>query len=89
MARVVFTQNLQRHVPCPPVEVAGKTVREALEMVFAQNPRAQGYVLDETGSLRQHMTVFVDGVQIADRRKQSDAVRPDSEIRVIQSLSGG
>ncbi len=89
MARVVFTQNLQRHVPCPPVEVAGKTAREALEAAFAAYPGLRGYVVDETGGLRQHMTVFVDGVQVADRQEQSDPVKPGSEIQVIQSLSGG
>lgn len=89
MPRVVFTQNLQRHVACPAVEVDARTVREALEAAFAANPRLRGYVVDEAGGLRQHMTVFVDGVQIADRRRQSDAVAPSSEIHVVQSLSGG
>jgi hypothetical protein len=29
MIQVVFTQNLQRHLPCPPVGVTGSTVVEA------------------------------------------------------------
>lgn len=32
MARVVFTHAIQRHVPCPPVTIAGATVREALDV---------------------------------------------------------
>jgi hypothetical protein len=28
MTRVVFTNNLQRHVPCPPAAAGGATVRE-------------------------------------------------------------
>ena len=43
MARVVFTANIQRFVPCPEVEAAGHTVRDVLENVFADNPRARGY----------------------------------------------
>src|SRR5947209_16739434 len=39
MARVVFTANLQRHVACPPAEVAGRTVREVLDAAFAGNER--------------------------------------------------
>jgi hypothetical protein len=27
----VFTENLQRHVDCPPFDVAGATVREVLD----------------------------------------------------------
>jgi hypothetical protein len=89
MARVVFTQNLQRHVACPPTSVEGRTVREVLDRVFAGNPRAKGYVLDEHGELRRHMQVFIDGVMISDRRSLGDPVGADAEIYVMQALSGG
>jgi hypothetical protein len=89
MARVVFTANLQRHVECPPADVPGGTVREALEAVFARNDRARGYVLDEHGALRTHMVVFVDGRTIQDRERLSDPVSASSEIYVMQALSGG
>ena len=89
MARVVFTKNLQRHVPCPPTTAPGRTVREVLDMVFAENTRLRGYVVDERGSLRKHMTIFVDGQILLDRRSLSDEVGPDSEIYVMQALSGG
>jgi hypothetical protein len=86
---VAFTHTLQRHVPCPTVEVRGTTVREALEAVWAANPRARGYVLDEQGELRKHMAVFLDGRMIRDRAGLSDAVGPDSKLYVMQALSGG
>lgn len=89
MARVRFTENLQRHVACPPVTVVGSTVREVLEAAFSGNPRARGYVLDEHGSLRPHMVIFVDGVAISDRRGLTDAVTEASELDVMQALSGG
>ena len=89
MPRVVFTPNLQRHVACPAVDVAGATVREALERVFVDNPRLRGYVVDEHGALRKHMAVFVDGQQLVDRAAFSDAVTAGSEIYVMQALSGG
>lgn len=89
MATVVFTQNLKRHVECPTEIVAGETVRAVLEAVFAQNPRLRGYVLDDQGTLRHHMMVFVDGEPIADRARLSDPVRATSEVYVMQALSGG
>lgn len=89
MARVVFTKNLQRHVPCPPTSAPGNTVREVLDAVFADNSRLRGYVVDERGSLRKHMSIFVDGELITDRSSLGDVVGADSEIYVMQALSGG
>ncbi len=89
MPRVVFTRNLQRHVPCPPTMVEGTTVAEVLDAVFVANERLRGYVVDERGQLRKHMVVFVDGQQLVDRSKLSDAVEPDGEVYVMQALSGG
>jgi molybdopterin synthase sulfur carrier subunit len=89
MARVVFTPNIQRHVECPETEAAGRTVREVLDAVLAGNPRARGYVLDDQGALRRHMTVFVDGAMIEDRQGLSDPVGPDGAVYVFQALSGG
>ena len=89
MAKVIFTPNIQRHVVCPDTEVAGRTVREVLENVFAQNPQARAYVLDDQSGLRKHMTIFVDGQMIRDRARLADAVRETSTIHVFQALSGG
>lgn len=85
----MFTKNLQRHVSCPATTAPGSTVREALDAVFADNARLRAYVLDEQGAVRRHMVVFVDGRQIQDRVRLSDAVAEDSEIYVMQALSGG
>jgi len=89
MAKVFFTANIQRHVACPETEAAGRTVREVLEGLFAANPQARGYVLDDQAALRKHMTIFVDGRTIRDRVHLSDAVTEASNIYVFQALSGG
>jgi len=89
MPRVAFTPNLQRHVRAPSQMVAGTTVRAVLEAVFSDNPALRGYVLDDQGALRKHVVVFVDDVRVDDRAGLSDAVRGDSEVFVMQALSGG
>ena len=89
MASVHFTANLQRHVSAPSTDAAGASVREVLDVVFDANPRLRGYVVDEAGALRHHMNVFVNGQQIRDRERLSDAVGPDDELYVMQALSGG
>ena len=89
MAKVVFTTNVQRHVECPQAQASGATVREVLDSVFAGNPQARGYVLDDQAALRRHMAVFVDGQMIRDRTRLADAVSDTSTIHVFQALSGG
>ena len=89
MPKVSFTANIQRHVECPQTEASGATVREVLDQVFAGNPRARAYVLDDQAALRRHMTIFVDGRVIRDRVRLSDPVTATSAIHVFQALSGG
>ena len=89
MATVRFTRNIQRHVSCPTLDVAGGTLREVLENYFQTNEQVRGYVLDDQGRLRQHMVIFVDGDQVHDRDNLSDPVARRSVIDVLQALSGG
>jgi molybdopterin synthase sulfur carrier subunit len=89
MARVIFTSNLQRHVDCAEAEVAGATVREVLDGVFAAKAHVRSYILDDQAALRKHMTIIVDGRPIRDRTGLTDAVSDTSKIYVLQALSGG
>lgn len=89
MPNVHFTSNLRRHIDCPSASVLGATVREALDAVFADNPRLGRYVLDEQGRLRKHVNVFINGEAVEDRIRLSDAVGARDEIHVFQALSGG
>lgn len=89
MPTVHFTANLQRHLEVPSRTVAARTVREALEAVFAETPRLRSYIVDDQGRLRQHVLVFVDGEIVRDRAALSDAVAESSELYVMQALSGG
>ena len=89
MAKVEFTPNLRRHLAVSAVEVPGGTLRSVLDRVFATHERLRGYVLDDQGSLRKHVTVFVDGRRVADRADLSDPVGDASEVYVLQALSGG
>lgn len=89
MPTVTFTHNVQRHLNMPPAQVDGMSVREALEQVFKMRPEARGYVLDDQGAVRKHVVIFVDGVQIQDPVRLSDAVSEQSKVYVMQALSGG
>jgi sulfur-carrier protein len=89
MAKMNFTSNLRRHVDCPSLEVVATQLHAALEQAFAKNQRLKTYVLDDQGHLRKHMRILIDGQALIDREKFKDTIKPDSEIWVMQALSGG
>jgi hypothetical protein len=89
MAVVHFTSHLQSFVNCEPVEVVGETVGDALSAALAGRDQLRTYVLDDQGRLRRHVMIFVDGQMIADRIGLTEAVKSDSEIYIMQALSGG
>lgn len=89
MPQVHFTRNLASQTDAPSCEVPGTTVAEALHAVFEERPRLRSYIVDDQGALRTHVVVFVDGSTMVDRTCLTDAVRPDSEIFIMQALSGG
>ncbi len=98
MPKVVLSSALSRWLPQAegarsPSEVAltvsGASIGEALEQVFAQYPNLRGYVLDEHGTVRHHLALFIDGAALRNKRDLSQAIGKDSEIYVMQALSGG
>ena len=89
MATVKFTRHLERHLSAPPLQAEGETVREVLRNAFREHPKLKGYVLDDQERLRKHVVIFVDGQAIQDRARLGDAVQANSELLVMQALSGG
>jgi molybdopterin synthase sulfur carrier subunit len=89
MAQVHFTSWLRELVPNGPLPAAGATVGEALATVLARQPHLAGYVLDEQGRLRKHVCIFADGKRLANSTALNEPIRGDSELHVMQALSGG
>jgi sulfur-carrier protein len=89
MPTVSFTPALQRFLSVPATQVEGMTVGEALASVFASRPALRGYVLDDQGSVRRHIAVYVNGEPVHDRVQMTDPVGMQDEIYVFQALSGG
>jgi sulfur-carrier protein len=70
-------------------EATGATVREVLTDLVRQLPMLKGYVLDETGTIRHHVVVYVDGSVVRDKLDLSGPVPADGEVQIFQALSGG
>lgn len=89
MAQVAFTDNLLKHLPCPPTEAAGDTVHAVMEAVFSENPPLRSYLVDDQGRLRKHVNIFVNDEMITDRTGLTDPVTENDRVFVFQALSGG
>jgi molybdopterin synthase sulfur carrier subunit len=89
MARLHFTQQLARFTALPQVETSAPRLRAGLEAAFDANPRLRGYVLDDQGRLRENVVVFIDGRRCTDRAALDDPLAPDSQVYILQALSGG
>ena len=89
MPRLALTKHLERFVTGAPTEVAGATVKDVLEDAFAKCPLLRGYIVDEHGRVRKHVSIFIDGQAIDDREGLTDVVGPRQEVFVMQALSGG
>ena len=89
MARVSFTENLQRHLSCPVACGVGDTVSAVLQDVFRDNRGLRSYLLDDQGRLRQHVAVYINDGLVIDRDRLSDPVADGDEVFVFQALSGG
>jgi molybdopterin synthase sulfur carrier subunit len=90
MPTVKFTYALKRFFPgLQHTPAKGSTLPAILEEMEGSYPGVRSYVLDEQGKLRQHVNIFIDGVMIKDRTTLSDPFSENSEIYIMQALSGG
>lgn len=67
------------------LEVGGATAGEVIRRLELDHPRIKGWVLDEQGRLREHVTVFVNEV----RAELAAPVAAGDRLHVVQAISGG
>ena len=90
MATVKFTYALKRFYPdLDTVEVPAEDVNSVVQSIDLTYPGIKNYLLDDQGSLRKHVNIFVDGSLITDRKTLQDKLTDQSEVYIMQALSGG
>ncbi len=91
MATVRISRHLRRFFPAYPSPgelVDVETVAEAIKEIDRRHPGLGFYIVDEHGTLRHHVNVFV-GQDLVYDKQLSDSVTTSSTIDVIPALSGG
>ena len=90
MATVKFTYALKRFYPdLDTLDVPAENVNAVVQSIDLTYPGIKSYLLDDQGSLRKHVNIFVDGTLITDRESLQDKLTEKSEVYIMQALSGG
>jgi molybdopterin converting factor small subunit len=66
-------------------ELAGATVAELLRELERTCPATAGWILDERGTIRPHINVFVNG----ERAEEGTSVGSADRVEVLPAISGG
>jgi hypothetical protein len=83
---VILTGSIRQQVGgLGAIDVGGSTPRAAIAELEAAHPALRGWVVDEQGTLRRHVKLFLGGVSVA-----LDAhVGPGEELHIVAAISGG
>jgi molybdopterin converting factor small subunit len=87
VAVVVLPRSLVSLIPgtSRQTEVEAASVREAIDRLDERTPGLRNRLVDSGPVLREHINVFVDGVQAT----LETPLAPDSTVHVIPAVSGG
>ncbi len=71
------------------IEASGTTVREVLDDVAARLPVLERRLRDESGRIRPHVLLFVDGVSVRAPADLEMPVPDEAEVFIAPAVSGG
>lgn len=90
MATINFTQALKRFYPqLKTLEIPADNIQEVIYAIEKSYPGIENYLIDDQRALRKHVNIFVDGTLIKDREQLTDTLTSNSEVYIMQALSGG
>ena len=67
------------------LELEGSTVAEVLKALEREHPDVRGWILDEHGSIREHINVFVN----KEYGREDTEVGANDRLHVLPAISGG
>jgi sulfur carrier protein ThiS len=86
---VTFAASLQRHIPCPPQNVAPASLREVLTAALLAAPDLKHYVFDDQSNIRKHVAVFINRDMLQNRADLTQTLNAGDQVLVVQALTGG
>ena len=84
--KVLIPGLLRSYTRGSKVEANGATLAQVLADLDRRYPGLRFRIVDEQDQIRPHIRVFLDGGQVFDL---AQPVRAESELQIVQALSGG
>ena len=72
-----------------PVGGEATLLRTILDAAVVTRPQLGSRIRDETGALRRHVNVFVDGQDVRRSGGLDVLVSPDAVVHILPSVAGG
>lgn len=85
MATVNLRSPLKQRAGRDAIEIDGDTVAAVVAGLEREVPALAGWVTDETGSVRRHVNLFLNGEQVG----PDASVNPADRIDIIHAITGG
>ena len=71
------------------VQVAGPTVRGALEDLVRRYPDLEEHIYTPDGELRPYVNIYLNGEDIRDREGQPIELAEGDQLMIVPSIAGG
>ncbi|MCL6452392.1 MAG: MoaD/ThiS family protein [Alicyclobacillus sp.] len=73
----------------PLVTLPGQTLADVLRSLDARYPGMAAWLVEPDGRLRPHLSVFISGHRLPPQSHISVRLQEDSDVWVLQAISGG
>ena len=71
------------------LEVNSRTVGGVLNELFQAYPEIKNHLIEEDGSLRNFVNIFIDGEDVRQKGGMDTEVKDGADVRIIPSIAGG
>jgi hypothetical protein len=90
MVQVNFTSHLEVFFP----KIISQTIEannltDLLKKLNQIYPGITSYLLEDNGSIRKHVNIFLDGIALINKDDLSVSLENINEVFIMQALSGG
>lgn len=90
MAKLIIPTPLRKFTNnASSIETDGSTVKDAISDLINQYPDLQKHLLDEAGSLRSFVRVFVGDDDIQALQGEATDIQENTVVSIIPAIAGG